>query len=209
MSLFPDFFDVQDFPFFHMLSGKELFSDLLSVFSRFLDAYDFKGIRGTLENNVTLKNIEKIEMHSSVFVESGAYICGPCILSKGCIVRHGAYIRGHVFSGENTVIGHCTEVKNSIFLSSAKAAHFAYVADSILGKNVNLGAGVRCANLRLDRKTVKIDIGSDFIDSNRVKLGSCFGNNVQVGCNVVLNPGSLIKKGVFIPPGEVRKGLIS
>lgn len=209
MSLFPNFFDIRDFPFSRMLSGNESFSDLLDIFSIFLKNYDFKRNLGCLENNVTLKNVETIDMHSSVLVEAGAYICGPCILSKGCVVRHGAYIRGSVFAGENSVIGHCTEVKNSIFLTSSKAAHFAYVADSIVGKHVNLGAGVRCANLRFDKKTIKILTNSGFIDSNKVKLGSCFGNDAQIGCNVVFNPGSLVVKGTKVAPGQVKKGFIN
>ena len=101
-------------------------------------------------------------IEGAVYIEEGAkvgptaYIQGPCFIASGAEVRHGAFIRGNVYVGKNAVVGHTTEVKGSIFFDDAKAGHFAYVGDSILGKNVNLGAGTKLANLKLDNQQVKV-----------------------------------------------------
>ncbi len=141
----------------------------------------------------------EIELSSGVVVESGAFLRGPTFVGPNSQVRQGAYIRGHCFFYGNCVIGHATEVKHSLFLSGAKAGHFAYVGDSILGREVNLGAGTKLANLRFDNSSVKIKIGDDLIDTGRRKLGAVLGNGVQTGCNSVTNPGTLIVPGARVP----------
>jgi len=104
-------------------------------------------------------------------VEPGAYIHGPCVIGPDTEVRHGAYLRGNVVAGAGCVIGHATEVKNSIFLDGAKAGHFAYIGDSILGNRVNLGAGTKLANLRLDGREVLVDDAGRRRPTGRRKLG--------------------------------------
>ena len=127
-------------------------------------------------------------------VEPTAMISGPCFIGPGSEVRHGAYIRGSVYAGRNTVIGHTTEVKGSVFLDDAKAGHFAYVGDSILGRSVNLGAGTKLANLKLRGDTVWVnDPNSDQkISSGLRKMGAIVGDESQTGCNAVLSPGTLL-----------------
>ena len=127
-------------------------------------------------------------------IESGTYIAGPTLIFKGAEVRFGAYIRGDVIVAEGAVVGHDTEVKNSILLPGAKAAHFAYVGDSILGRNVNLGAGTKCANVKVDmgKNTVKIKLGGEVHNTGLRKIGTIFGDNSSVGCNTVTNPGTII-----------------
>jgi NDP-sugar pyrophosphorylase family protein len=116
------------------------------------------------------------------------------LIFRGAEVRFGAYIRGDAIVGEKAVVGHDTEVKHSILLPGAKAAHFAYVGDSILGREVNLGAGTKCANVKIDmgKNTVKILLGGQLHDSRLRKFGAIFGDGVSVGCNSVTNPGTLI-----------------
>lgn len=172
-------------------------------------------LKGKISSSAYLINPELISIGEGSIVESGAYIKGPCIIGKNCVVRHGAYIRGDLLTGDDCVIGHDTEVKHSIFLDRAHAAHFAYVGDSILGNDVNLGAGTKCANLRFDQGVVILHFPDQRISTQQRKLGAIIGDKTQVGCNVVTNPGTLIGQGVrcysclniegFIPSGSVVK----
>ena len=147
-----------------------------------------------------------IHIDEGTVVEAGAYIQGPCVIGRDCEVRHGAYLRGNVVVGDRCVIGHATEVKGSIFLDDAKAGHFAYVGDSILGANVNLGAGTKLANLRLDRRAIVISLAGDRIDSGRRKLGAILGDGAETGCNSVTNPGSILGVRARLFPCAVASG---
>lgn len=133
-------------------------------------------------------------------VEPGAYIKGPAIIGENCEIRQGAYIRGDVLVGNGCVVGHTTEVKNSVFMNGAKAGHFAYIGDSVLGNNVNLGAGTKLANLKITPGTVKLKLGDKVIDSNLRKFGALLGDNVQTGCNSVTSPGTILGKASMVFP---------
>ena len=158
-----------------------------------------------------------ILIEEGVEIEPGVLIKGPCKLSKGCKVRHGAYLRESCLIGEKSVVGHVTEVKNSIFLKGSEAGHFAYVGDSILGAFSNLGAGAKLANLEFRTqeekegkftKTVKIPSDGKEFDTGLRKLGAIIGDGVEVGCNVVTSPGTLIGQGCWISPNtNVKKGI--
>lgn len=137
---------------------------------------------------------ELISIGEGTIVEAGAYIRGPCVIGKNCHIRHSAYIRGNVLIGDDCVVGHTTELKGSILLNHARAAHFAFVGDTILGNDVNLGAGVKCANLRLDNQPVSVPLKDSVLSTGLRKFGAIVGDHVQLGCNVVLNPGTLIGK---------------
>ena len=117
------------------------------------DAYDKnERIKGKVSDQAYLENKEQIVICEGVVVEPGAYIAGPTFIGPNAIVRHGAYVRGSVYISEGAVVGHTTECKGSIFLPFAKAAHFNYVGDSILGYDCNLGAGTKLANLKMNHK---------------------------------------------------------
>lgn len=144
---------------------------------------------------------ENIYIGPGAVIEAGAYIAGPAYIDANAHVRHGAYIRSNVLVGEGAIIGHATEVKNSILLAGAHAPHFNYVGDSILGNNVNLGAGTKLSNLTVvsmkdaatgQRPTIKLIIDDILYDTGLAKLGAILGDHVQTGCNSVLNPGVLI-----------------
>lgn len=139
---------------------------------------------------------EQISIGKGTLIEPGAYIKGPCIIGENCTIRHGAYIRGDLITGNQCVIGHDTEVKNTIMLDEAHAAHFAYLGECILGNRVNLGAGTKCANLRLDRKSIFVNIDGNRIDTNLRKMGAIIGDDSQLGCNSVTNPGTLLGQQV-------------
>lgn len=147
--------------------------------------------------NIFIENPSLIHIEdSTVVIEAGAYIKGPCFIGSGSVIRHGAYIRENVLIGRDCVVGHCSEIKNSILLDNVQAAHFNYVGDSILGNHVRLGAGVKCANLRFDEKPIVIKIGTKKFETGTKKFGAILGDNCQIGCNGVTNPGTILEKGV-------------
>lgn len=141
-----------------------------------------------------------ISIGKGSIIEPGAYIKGPCYIGNDCTVRHGAYIRGYLLTGDKCVIGHDTEIKQTILLDGVHAAHFAYVGDSILGNRVNLGAGTKCANLKLDNQTIKISGNGAQIDTGLRKFGAIIGDDTQSGCNSVTNPGTLLGRSVWCYP---------
>lgn len=163
------------------------------------------GIRGEVAAGAWLVG-DGIHIGEGTVVEAGAYIQGPCVIGRDAEVRHGAYLRGNVVVGDRCVVGHASEVKNSIFLDDAKAGHFAYVGDSILGARVNLGAGTKLANLRLDRRAVVVVLAGDRIDSGRRKLGAILGDDAETGCNSVTNPGSVLGMRSRLYPCAVASG---
>lgn len=158
---------------------------------------------------VYLERPELIAIGKGTILEPGVYIQGPCILGKGCIVRHGAYLRDLVVCGDHCAIGHSAELKGAILLDQANATHFTYVGDSILGNGVNLGAGVKCANLRLDRKEVSVIGPEGKVKTGLRKMGAIVGDYSQIGCNSVLNPGTLLRPKTLCPALSNISGTIA
>lgn len=210
MSLFQSkqFFDLEQFEHASLFQPQEELWNVLKNISNYLSSMQLGSIDGAIESGAFLINPEEISIGTGSKVESGAYIIGPCIIGKNCQIRHGAYIRGNVITGNDCIIGHSTEVKNSIFLNQANAAHFAYVGDSIVGNQVNLGAGVKCANLRCDREPVTIEYDRRKISTKLHKFGAIIGDKVQIGCNAVTNPGTIISKGCVCYPTMSIHGFI-
>jgi bifunctional N-acetylglucosamine-1-phosphate-uridyltransferase/glucosamine-1-phosphate-acetyltransferase GlmU-like protein len=167
--------------------------------------YYFKGekIEGAILYAGAILMDRKVFFEKGVVVEPCAMISGPAYFSEGTQIRHGAYVRGSVYTGKKAVIGHTTEVKNSIFFSLAKAAHFAYVGDSILGKDVNLGAGTKLANLKFLKKEIVFSLEGEYIHTGLKKFGAILGDKAQTGCNAVLQPGTVLGKKSFVFPGKV------
>jgi UDP-N-acetylglucosamine diphosphorylase / glucose-1-phosphate thymidylyltransferase / UDP-N-acetylgalactosamine diphosphorylase / glucosamine-1-phosphate N-acetyltransferase / galactosamine-1-phosphate N-acetyltransferase len=133
-------------------------------------------------------------------VEPGALIQGPTIIGAHTEVRQGAYVRGNCIIGDRCVVGHTTEIKGSVMLNEAKAGHFAYIGDSILGNATNLGAGTKLANLKIKPGTVRVRFGASSIDTGLRKFGAVLGDHVEIGCNAVTNPGTLLGKGCLVFP---------
>lgn len=161
----------------------------------------FKGeIATEIPDGAVIIHPEKVFIGRGTIVEPGAFIRGPCIIGENCEVRHGAYLRGFVVAGDRCILGNSTEIKGSILLDDVCAAHFNYVGDSILGNRVNLGAGVKLANLRLDNHPICICDNGEKIVTNLKKLGAIIGDGAQLGCNAVANPGTVIGKGACCHP---------
>jgi bifunctional N-acetylglucosamine-1-phosphate-uridyltransferase/glucosamine-1-phosphate-acetyltransferase GlmU-like protein len=152
---------------------------------------------------------KRVELGRGVLIEPDAFIKGPAIIGDNTEVRQGAYVRGDVLVGAGCVVGHATEVKHAVFLDGAKAGHFAYVGDSILGNDVNLGAGTKFANLKFAPGTVSISLpDGSRVDTGRRKMGAILGDGCQTGCNSVTNPGVLLGPGSLVAPNAtVAPGL--
>lgn len=143
---------------------------------------------------------KKIDIGAGALVEGGALIKSPAIIGDCTEVRQGAYLRGYCLTGKRCVVGHTTEVKHSIFLNDAKAGHFNYLGDSILGQNANLGAGTKFANLKFLGGNVSIRTEKGLVDTGRRKFGAILGDEAQTGCNSVTNPGTIVGKGGILMP---------
>ena len=150
---------------------------------------------------------EFVSLGSGTVVEPGALIKGPTIIGSRTEIRQGAYMRGKCIVGDRCVVGHTTEIKSSIMLNDAKAGHFAYIGDSILGNFTNLGAGTKLANLKVTPGSVIVKARGESIDTGLRKFGAVLGDHVEIGCNTVTNPGTLLgKNAVVFPVCSVRSG---
>ncbi len=137
-----------------------------------------------------------------------ASLAGPCIIGKGAEIRHGAYIRGGVLVGEGAVVGNSTELKNCVLFDGAQVPHFNYVGDSVLGYRVHFGAGAVTSNVKSDKSPVWVGEGTDRINSGRKKLGAMVGDLAEVGCNAVLNPGTVLGPRSRVYPAASVRGVV-
>lgn len=136
-----------------------------------------------------------------------AYIGAPCIIDHKAEVRHCAFIRGSAIVGKNAVVGNSTELKNVILFDNVQVPHYNYVGDSVLGYKAHMGAGSITSNVKMDRSLVKV-LSDELIDTERKKFGAILGDNVEVGCNSVLNPGTVIGAGSMVYPLSSVRGVV-
>ena len=148
-----------------------------------------------------------VHIDESAIIEPGVHIIGPAYIGANVTIRHGAYIREYSWICDNALVGHASETKHSVLLPGAKAPHFNYVGDSILGPNVNLGAGVKLSNLRNDGGEVHVILGGERIASGLRKFGAILGEDVQLGCNAVTNPGVVLGMGCMVMPNTTVTGI--
>ncbi|NLL01376.1 MAG: UDP-N-acetylglucosamine pyrophosphorylase [Clostridiales bacterium] len=152
---------------------------------------------------------EDIWIAKSAKVAATASISGPAIIGKNAEIRHCAFIRGSAIVGEGAVVGNSTELKNSILFNKVQVPHFNYVGDSILGYRSHMGAGCITSNVKSDISLVKVNYGEDRIETGLKKFGAILGDNVEVGCNTVLNPGVVVGRNVSIYPLSMVRGVIA
>jgi len=151
---------------------------------------------------------EHVYIGKHTVIEPGAYIQGPAWIGPNCQIRHGAYIRENVIIGGGCVIGNSSEIKNSFLCNGCQVPHFNYVGDSILGAKVHLAAGVIVSNLKLNGELITLRVGDEVFDTGLRKFGALIGDGVEVGCNVVLNPGSILGRRSLIYPGVTWRGIL-
>lgn len=162
----------------------------------------------TLDPNVYDKIDDDIWVAKSAKVAPTAYLHGPLIICENAEIRHCAFIRGCAIVGANAVVGNSTELKGSILFDNVQAPHYNYVGDSILGYKSHMGAGSITSNLKSDKTVVRIAINGERVDTGRKKLGAILGDMVEVGCNSVLNPGTIVGSNTNIYPLSMVRGYI-
>ncbi len=174
--------------------------------TRYLQSWSFWEIRSPLPEGVHLLS-GPVFIAEDVEIEPGVVLRGPVLLDRGCRVRTGAYLRGPVVCGEGAVVGAHSELKNAILLPKAHAPHQNYVGDSILGREVNLGAGTILSNVKNVGGEISIRVGEDRIHTGLKKLGAILGDKCKTGCNTVTNPGVLMgPECVTYPNTTLRSG---
>lgn len=151
---------------------------------------------------------ENVWIAKSATVAETASITGPCIIDSNAQIRHCAFIRGNAIIGKGAVVGNSCEIKNSILFDEVEAPHYNYVGDSILGYKSHLGAGAITSNIKNDKKNVVVKFPLGELETGLRKMGALVGDGVQVGCNTVLNPGTVIGKNTRIYPLNSVRGWI-
>lgn len=141
-------------------------------------------------------------------VEEGAMIKGPAIIGRNCQIRHNAYLREDVIVGDECVVGNACELKNVFLFNNCQVPHFNYVGDSILGYRAHLGAGVVLSNVKVIKGNIKVEADGHLLDTGLRKFGALLGDGVEVGCNSVLNPGSVIGRGSILYPCINWRGVL-
>lgn len=202
------FFSIENFEHRELFDPNAPAWEALHKLTHYLEKSRLGKIEVEVPSTAYLVNPSLISIAPGCVVEPGAYIQGPVILGPRTVVRHGAYVRGFVVTGEDCVIGHATEVKHSIFFDRACAAHFNYVGDSILGNDVNIGAGVKLANFRFDHAPITLLHQGQKIATNLKKLGAVIGDETQIGCNAVTSPGTFIGPRSFCYPCVNIRGVL-
>ena len=151
---------------------------------------------------------EDVWIAKSATVFPSAYVHGPAIIGKEAEVRHCAFIRGNAIVGEGAVVGNSTELKNVILFNKVQVPHYNYVGDSILGYKAHMGAGSITSNVKADKQLVKVHTGEVHIETGLKKFGAMLGDNVEVGCNAVLNPGTVIGRESNVYPTSMVRGVV-
>lgn len=150
----------------------------------------------------------RVWLHSSVKLPAHATIIGPAYIGPKTDIRPGAFIRGNVITGEGCVLGNSSEFKNCLLLDRVQAPHFNYVGDSVLGNGAHLGAGAICSNLRLDQAEVTVRLSDHTVKTGLKKFGAILGDKAEVGCNAVLNPGTLLGRRSLVMPAMAFGGFL-
>ena len=189
-----------------------LAKDYLSQFTYPWEA--LKGIKDfILELGPTLGDdytevTENVWVHKTATVFPSAYLGAPCIIGPETEVRHGAFVRGSALVGANCVVGNSVELKNVILFDHVQTPHYNYVGDSILGYFSHMGAGSITSNVKSDKKLVVVHNGTELIETGIKKFGAMLGDYVEVGCNAVCNPGTVIGRHSSVYPTSCVRGVI-
>ncbi|MBE6732314.1 MAG: UDP-N-acetylglucosamine pyrophosphorylase [Ruminococcaceae bacterium] len=162
----------------------------------------------TLDKDIYEEKEENIWIAKSAKIYPNAYIAAPTIIGENTEVRPGAFIRGSALVGNNCVIGNSTELKNVIIFDNVQVPHYNYVGDSVLGFKSHMGAGALTSNVKQDKTLVTINLGTEKIETKLKKFGACLGDNVEIGCNSVLNPGTVIGRNSRVYPLSMVRGFV-
>lgn len=162
----------------------------------------------TLNNDEFVRLSNDIWIHKTAKIAASALIEGPAIIDSDAVLRHSAFIRPNSIIGKSTIIGNSVEVKNSIIFDCAQIPHFNYVGDSILGFKAHMGAGSITSNVKSDKSIIFVKLKEEVLSTGLKKFGAVLGDNVEVGCNAVLAPGSVVGKNSTVYPTSFVRGFI-
>lgn len=203
-----------------MIRTDDLFDLSHTAASGYLSEFEYpwqalKGIENlilmlgkTLDKNEFTEISKNIWIHKSVVISPTASISPPCIIDEGTEVRHCAFIRKSALIGKNCVIGNSTELKNVIIFDEAQIPHYNYVGDSILGFRAHMGAGSITSNVKSDKSLVIIKTEKEKFETGLKKCGAMLGDMVEIGCNAILNPGTIIGRNSTVYPLSCVRGII-
>ena len=198
-----DLYDLNETIAAELFEGKEYPWEVLADIGDFILKLGDK-----LPKDEFIKKGDNIWIHKSVTIASTATLNGPLIIDEGTEVRPGAFIRGKVIVGKNCVVGNSTELKNVVLFNTVQVPHYNYVGDSILGTHSHMGAGSITSNVKSDKTLVVVKDGDERIETGLKKFGAMLGDYVEVGCNSVLNPGTMIGRHTNVYPLSCVRGVI-
>jgi UDP-N-acetylglucosamine diphosphorylase / glucose-1-phosphate thymidylyltransferase / UDP-N-acetylgalactosamine diphosphorylase / glucosamine-1-phosphate N-acetyltransferase / galactosamine-1-phosphate N-acetyltransferase len=201
-----DLFDLSQTEHAALFEGCEFAWDALKKIQSYLGAHLRPGLHHTSEGQAFIGPM--VFIGEGTVVEEGAMIKGPAIIGRNCQIRHNAYVRDHVIIGDDCVIGNACEFKNCMLFNGCQVPHFSYVGDSILGHKAHLGAGVKISNVKLMPGNVTVEMEGVPHDTGLRKFGALLGDHTDIGCNSVLNPGTIIGRGSVIYPNTSWRGIL-
>ena len=202
-----------------MLKTAELYDMSHTLAGTYLSGYEYpwQALKGIKELILTLgptlgedytEVSPTVWVHKTATVAPTAFLGAPCIIGAGTEVRHCAFIRGSALVGENCVVGNSVELKNAILFDNVQVPHFNYVGDSILGYKSHMGAGSVTSNVKSDKTLVVVKNGEEQVPTGQKKFGAMLGDFVEVGCNSVLNPGTVIGPHSNVYPTSCVRGMV-
>ena len=201
-----DLFDLSQTEHASIFDGCTHAWEALARIKDYLKTHLKPGLKNRCEGEVWIG--EPVFIGEGTVVEDGAMIKGPAIIGRNCQIRHNAYIREDVIIGDNCVIGNSCEFKNALIFNDCQVPHFNYVGDSILGHKAHLGAGVILSNFKSLKGHVSVQHDGKKIDTGLRKFGALLGDRADIGCNSVLNPGSIIGRGTMMYPLTNWRGVV-
>ncbi len=201
-----DLFDLKQTEHAALFDGVEYAWDALKKIKAYVEANARASLNNKVEGVAWIG--PQVFIGEGTVVEDGAMIKGPAIIGRNCQIRHNAYIREHVIVGDGCVVGNSSELKNVLLFNGCQVPHFNYLGDSILGYKAHVGAGVIASNLKSLPGNVTVEKDGVPFDTGLRKFGALIGDGAEVGCNSVLNPGSIIGRGAVIYPGVNWRGIL-
>lgn len=205
------FFDLSRFEFRDIFDNVNLVWEVIPKIGKYINSLFQKRI---LVGNY--KDKKNVFIGEGSMVHENAEIIGPAVIGKNCVIGHASLLRENCLFGDNVHIGHGSEIKNSIFLNGSKVAHLNYTGDSLIGNKVNISGGAMVANYRLDKRSVGVHMGDQWVETGLEKFGAVIGDGSIIGVNAVLNPGTMLGKKTIVYPlvsvtgvhkdGEIIKG---
>jgi len=201
-----DLFDLAETQHADIFDGCRYAWEVLGKFPGYLKSALRPGLKNICQGIAYIG--EEVFIGEGTVVEDGAMIKGPAIIGRNCQIRHNAYIREQVIVGDDCVVGNACELKNCLLFNHAEVPHLNYVGDSILGYKAHLGAGVKISNVKLIAGNVLVEVDGKQVDTGLRKFGALLGDHAEIGCNAVLNPGSIIGRNSVIYPNTNWRGIL-